>query len=244
MHELKQLNLQRPRTLAQTSLRQFNNELTLVSAEATGTTTFKYSGPISPRTRPFCRAHAGKIFTLDEIDRMDNGQGLPVRSSLGGWNCRHIWVPAPDATPTKKTVVQVPSPANPASGTVQVLMMDEHRSHEFFERERRAYVEAVKKFEFGADASAVRASRALAYAHDGFNEQITGQPSDGIWIQRLHTAMVNGKKTVRSNFEHHVLRRSRALLPALRKAGLESLYRRVGSTHPQEEWWWHVTDER
>jgi hypothetical protein len=35
-----------------------------------------------------------------------------------------------------------------------------------------------------------------------------------------------------------------ALLPALHKAGLEPFYRRVGSTHPQSEWWWYVSNVR
>jgi hypothetical protein len=96
MHQLKKNGFDRPKTLALTSLSQFNNELTFTTAETTGTKKFLYSGPVVSATRPFCREHAGKIYTLVEIEKMDNGQGISVRSSCGGYRCRHHWLAAPD----------------------------------------------------------------------------------------------------------------------------------------------------
>jgi hypothetical protein len=62
---------------------------------------FRYAGPGpgDPVIRPFCRdlmaeTLAGRTWTLDEIEAMDNGQGLPVITCGGGYNCRHQWIPA------------------------------------------------------------------------------------------------------------------------------------------------------
>jgi hypothetical protein len=96
MHQLKKDGFDRPKTLALTSLSQFNNELTFTTAEVTGTKKFLYSGPVVAATRSFCREHAGKVYTLAEIEKMDNGQGISVRSSCGGYRCRHHWLAAPD----------------------------------------------------------------------------------------------------------------------------------------------------
>lgn len=51
---------------------------------------FKYMGP--PPERAFCREHYKKSYTLSEIKAMTNGQGLPVLTNGGGYNCRHYWV--------------------------------------------------------------------------------------------------------------------------------------------------------
>jgi len=42
--------------------------------------------------RPFCRERVGKVYSIDEIRGMSNGQGLAVEYFCGGWNCRHRWV--------------------------------------------------------------------------------------------------------------------------------------------------------
>lgn len=86
---LKERGFGNAKTEAYTAVSRFNNLLTFENAAATGTQMFKYFGPVSAITRPFCRAHAGQVFTLEEIERMDNGQGLSVRESCGGYNCRH-----------------------------------------------------------------------------------------------------------------------------------------------------------
>ena len=55
-----------------------------------GCTKFRYDGPGSG-TRDFCGLHKGKIYTIQEILKLNNGQGLPVLIYMGGWNCRHWW---------------------------------------------------------------------------------------------------------------------------------------------------------
>lgn len=54
---------------------------------------FEYVGPTDKFNRPFCREHVGKRYTREEINAMDNGQGLPVFEFGGGYNCRHRWAP-------------------------------------------------------------------------------------------------------------------------------------------------------
>jgi hypothetical protein len=52
---------------------------------------FKYAGP--PADREFCSHLLGNILSLNDIQSLDNGQGLPVLYYKGGYNCRHRWVP-------------------------------------------------------------------------------------------------------------------------------------------------------
>jgi len=52
---------------------------------------FKYAGP--PADREFCQHLLDKVYTVEEIEQMDNGQGLPVLYYRGGYNCRHRWQP-------------------------------------------------------------------------------------------------------------------------------------------------------
>lgn len=52
-----------------------------------------YAGPEDGMNRKFCKKRVGKSFTISQINRMNNGQGLSVITSCGGWNCRHAWVP-------------------------------------------------------------------------------------------------------------------------------------------------------
>lgn len=62
---------------------------------------FLYIGPDDKVTRDFCRSvlrgdvlgdsRANPIYTAEEIQRMNNEQGLPVLAAGGGFNCRHRW---------------------------------------------------------------------------------------------------------------------------------------------------------
>jgi len=196
MHELKNLEFEKPKTLANTAIAQFNNELTFAQAEMSGVETFQYFGPLAPSTRPFCRAHVGKIFTLAEIERMDNGQGISVRSSCGGYNCRHYWLAVPNGTITKKQEVIVGK---------QKLLMDEKTKQEFFAYHRRYYVEANKMNYKTLEEYKI--ADALAYAHDGMNAKVTGQLPYGNWWQRLYKKEIDGKKRIITNFEYHVEKR-------------------------------------
>jgi hypothetical protein len=54
---------------------------------------YRFSGPADLLERPFCRALtlAGKSYTREQIDAMDNGQLPNTMITVGGWNCRHAW---------------------------------------------------------------------------------------------------------------------------------------------------------
>lgn len=60
-------------------------------ALAAGVNYFRYAGA-SMGARPFCQERIGKVYSIEEIRTMDNGQGLPVEFFCGGWSCRHRWV--------------------------------------------------------------------------------------------------------------------------------------------------------
>lgn len=77
--------------VAHTSKIGLSRTKTILQADAAGIKEFKYSGPGAQRD--FCKDHLGNIYTLDEIKRMDNGQGLPVLNFCGGYRCVHRWVP-------------------------------------------------------------------------------------------------------------------------------------------------------
>ena len=51
-----------------------------------------YFGDIRNNSRPFCRALVGKVFSVEQIEQMSNGQGLEVKTYCGGWNCIHSWL--------------------------------------------------------------------------------------------------------------------------------------------------------
>lgn len=160
-------------TEARTAIRRFNNLLTIENAAVTGTRYFKYFRPVSTVTRPFCRAHAGEVFTLDEIERMNNGQGLSVRESLGGFNCRHYWLAVPDGRPETGDRQQVQIGK-------QTFLMNDEQKQALFSRERSLWIQTPEATA-GKDAAWHMAAKALARAHDGFNEQITNTPSRGTW---------------------------------------------------------------
>ena len=76
--------------LARTALAQFDNSYHTEIAQQAGAKYFLYDGVISPNTRAFCRKHVGGVYTLAELKAMNNRQGLPVETSLGGYRCTHM----------------------------------------------------------------------------------------------------------------------------------------------------------
>lgn len=82
-------------TLARTSLMTFYRTSSVIEARELGLELFWYSGPNDDATRPFCddvlNDRTPPIYTIEEILDMDNGQGLDVLVSGGGYNCRHTW---------------------------------------------------------------------------------------------------------------------------------------------------------
>lgn len=87
-------------TELRTAMMAFNRTITQVQAEAAGVERFIYVGPDDKLTRPFCEHVLNDrdppIYTLEEIDAMDNEQGLDVHQYGGGYNCRHTWQPVSD----------------------------------------------------------------------------------------------------------------------------------------------------
>lgn len=55
----------------------------------------KYDGVRDEKNRPFCAEHIGKVYTLKELDELDNGahQPKPIHIWFGGWGCRHYATP-------------------------------------------------------------------------------------------------------------------------------------------------------
>lgn len=51
-----------------------------------------YYGDARKNTRAFCLRCLNQVFSLKQIERMDNGQGLDVKIYCGGWNCIHSWL--------------------------------------------------------------------------------------------------------------------------------------------------------
>jgi hypothetical protein len=60
--------------------------------ESAGLTHGYYYGDARVNTRPFCLRVIDKVFTMEQIEQMDNGQLSPVRIYAGGWNCIHSWL--------------------------------------------------------------------------------------------------------------------------------------------------------
>jgi hypothetical protein len=88
--------LQNLKTEIATTRMGFQRIVHLEKAKKAGITQFLYVGPDDDVTRPFCAEWVDRVFTLDEIAQMDNGQGLPVEVYGGGYNCRHHWRPVSD----------------------------------------------------------------------------------------------------------------------------------------------------
>jgi hypothetical protein len=81
-------------TWVTTGLSGIYRESSMLLAQDQGFTKFEYVGPFDKITRPFCRnlLSGKRVYTIDEINAMDNGQGLSVKQYGGGFNCRHQWI--------------------------------------------------------------------------------------------------------------------------------------------------------
>jgi len=99
----------RAETIANTTLMGFDRTISNRQAAVAGIETFIYLGPDDGITRPFCSAVLSMngsrefniptvdgdepIYTKEQIEGMDNGQGLPVAQFGGGYRCRHQFSP-------------------------------------------------------------------------------------------------------------------------------------------------------
>lgn len=84
-------------TVISTNFRVINNRAYEVVEEERGDLMFVYFGPDDKLNRPFCRSILDNNIprTREEINALDNLTILePVFMVAGGFNCRHIWIPA------------------------------------------------------------------------------------------------------------------------------------------------------
>jgi hypothetical protein len=77
----------------------FDGQFAKYRADELGLTSYLYYGSIIKDSRDFCRKHAGKVYTEQQIIDIwnnDTGQGRDQGSPFivrGGYNCRHSWQP-------------------------------------------------------------------------------------------------------------------------------------------------------
>lgn len=80
-------------TEVKTRISQYGRSITAAAAAAADLDHYLYTGPLDGLTRPFCKALVGKVVTSEQMRTLNNGQGLNVMTSCGGYNCRHTWSP-------------------------------------------------------------------------------------------------------------------------------------------------------
>lgn len=85
-------------TLAATHLKRYGRASRYHKSLVAGVDIYEYAGVLRDTTRSFCRACLGKLFHIDDILNMMNGNLEPVIENCGGWNCIHEWEPDPTAT--------------------------------------------------------------------------------------------------------------------------------------------------
>jgi hypothetical protein len=78
-------------TEVKTKIASYGRQVTAAVGESAGLDL--YTGPRDGITRRFCKPLINKVVTEAQMARLDNGQGLPVKLSGGGYNCRHSWSP-------------------------------------------------------------------------------------------------------------------------------------------------------
>jgi hypothetical protein len=85
--------------IVQDSIMGFDGQFAKYRADEVGLTSFLYYGSLIKDSRDFCRKHAGKVYTEEEINQIwanDPAQGRDQGSPFivrGGYNCRHSWQP-------------------------------------------------------------------------------------------------------------------------------------------------------
>lgn len=79
------------RTIYDTAVSTYSRQVDQLHTTGEPDELFLYAGPNDLKTREFCKARVGEVFTREEIDAMDNGQLPNVMLTGGGYNCRHQW---------------------------------------------------------------------------------------------------------------------------------------------------------
>ncbi len=80
-------------TEVNTKLSMYGRGVTAAMAEEAGLSFYLYTGPIDGITRKFCRPLVDKVVSDSQMRKLNNKQGLPVKTAGGGYNCRHSWSP-------------------------------------------------------------------------------------------------------------------------------------------------------
>lgn len=76
-----------------TKLSMYGRSVTAAVAEDAGIKYYLYTGPIDGLTRKFCLPLVDKVVSDSQMRRLNNRQGLSVKTAGGGYNCRHSWSP-------------------------------------------------------------------------------------------------------------------------------------------------------
>ena len=84
-------------TEVKTRISQYGRTVTARIADEVGLTNYLYTGPRDGLTRPFCKALINKVVDDKQMSKLRNGQGLAVKTSCGGYNCRHSWSPVTES---------------------------------------------------------------------------------------------------------------------------------------------------
>lgn len=98
------------------SLMQFDRAVNTKIALDSGAEKFKYRGSDDSKTRSFCAKHVNKVYTIDEINEIWQGEWEGKSSSnafatAGGYNCRHRFRPVFDDVVEEQQVDAEPDTA-------------------------------------------------------------------------------------------------------------------------------------
>jgi hypothetical protein len=80
-------------TEVNTKLSMYGRSVTAAVAESAGIKYYLYTGPLDGLTRDFCKPLVDKVVSNAQMRRLNNRQGLSVKTGGGGYNCRHSWSP-------------------------------------------------------------------------------------------------------------------------------------------------------
>jgi len=84
-------------TEIKTKISQYGRGLTAMASAVAELDHYLYTGPRDGITRDFCRALVNKVVSEQQMSKLNNGQGLAVKTSGGGYNCRHSWSPVTES---------------------------------------------------------------------------------------------------------------------------------------------------
>ena len=84
-------------TEVKTRISQYGRSITAAAADQAGLDHYLYTGPRDGLTRPFCKALIDLVVDDQQMRKLRTGQGRSVKTSCGGYNCRHSWSPVTES---------------------------------------------------------------------------------------------------------------------------------------------------